>query len=426
MAEKFFLFRKEPVTKFSVDDANTGDGLSVIGIPANRLSRITATLGKVTFYFKDAGVYDSYSSNTKEALPSTKVSVAAAEGEEYELIQQVMNFIARESGKAIMRFDVLSVKNDFPSAVLTNPSDVKAVVNTVPVVTLTGVLANDPANTDVTTTTTIALDGITFTSPSLLPVVDYNSDALSGYAAGDEIGSPNHWHNQGSGGSTYDITTNTNAPLLVDGGQLVGVREKAVAVDADPENLILANTLTVEDDYTMYFVTATIAYFSFGHSIVDGGSYVEIGFASGPGSENTNSEFWIQHNVQGASRPVKMQLDNTDGGTASYTYPDPYLEVGTSVWKGTERKPQTCYVFVLRRDKESNLYLHNHLGEIVGYAPANKVGTVGRTDGNLVIDNIGTGFRGTLARIGVIESDIGASEAARIAKDLHDRYAWRY
>lgn len=424
-SDKYFVFRSGEVNEFSEVFSNTGDNLSVLSISADHVAYITAKKGSVVLVFNNAGLYETFQGETREALPKTRMEVACTEGEEYQLVKKITAFITTPAtNRRVMEFDAVSASSSFSEAA---PTVVKPLLPKQPVVMSTQGISNDPASTDLTQTTTTTLDKVTFTAPTLMPIVDYNPDALSGYTAGDEIGQPNHWNNQGTGGSTYNITTNTDAPLLVDGGSSTGVRDRSVSVDADPENLILNNTLNVEDDYTMYFVTAATAYFSFGHSIVNnGGAYMNIGFAKGSGYENTNSEFWVQHNVQGATQPVKMQLNNTDGNTVSYSYPDPLLEADTSVWKANEKKPQTCYVFVLRRDPKLNLYLHNHLGQIVGYAPASNSGTVGRTDGDLNISQVGTGFRGKLVRLGVIESDIGAAEAARIAKDLHERYAWRY
>jgi len=422
---KFFLFKKEDVNEFSVGFTNTGDNLSVLALPADSVAHMTATPGYVHFTFNNAGLYDHFQGTAREGFSKTKVSVACIEGEEYDLIREVIAFISNtDNKKTTMVFDAVTGQSTFKSAsvqVAVTPFLPKQ-----PTIMSTQAISNDPASTDLTQTTTTTLDGVTFTAPTLMPVADYNSVQLASYSAGSEVGQTNHWHNAGTGGSTYDMDSNTGAPSIIDPSASSGLREKAANIAAS-ENLILANTLTVEDDYTLYFVTGTVAYFTFGSTMFDnGGAYMNIGFAKGSGYENTNSEFWVQHNVQGASLPVKMQLNNTDGGTSSYAYPDPFLEEGTAVWKASEKKPQTCYVFMLRRDKETNLYLHNHLGEIVGYAPANKTGTTGRTDGDLSIANVGTGFRGYLARWGVIESDIGAAEAARIAKDLHERYAWRY
>jgi len=423
---KYFLFHREPVTESSSTESNTGDGLSVIAIPAERLGNITARKERVVFTFADAGIYQTYGGSSNEGMPNVRIEVACEAGQEVSLIEQILTFASKDTGRSIMKFDAVNQVSSFPLAKVQSRDDVQPKVPKQAVILATGEVSSDPAADDVTSTSTTTLDKVNFITASLMPVVDYNPDALSGYTAGTEIGQPNHWNNQGTGGSTYNITTNTGAPAIIDPSASSGLREKAANI-ALSENLILDNTLTVEDDYTLYFVTGEVAYTSFGSTMFDnGGIYMNIGFAKASGYENTNSEFWVQHNVQGASLPVKMQLNNTDYNTDSYTYPDPFLEEGIAVWRASEKKPQTCYVFVLRRDKDTNLYLYNHLGQQVGYAPANKVGTIMRTDGDLSILNVGTGFRGYLARWGCIESDIGSAEASRLARDLHGRYAWRY
>ena len=53
----------------------------------------------------------------------------------------------------------------------------------------------------------------------------------------------------------------------------------------------------------------------------------------------------------------------------------------------------------------------------------------GSTDGTLLIERVGTtneitsnAFKGNLVRFGVIKSDIGTDNAAKLAKDLFDLY----
>ena len=121
-------------------------------------------------------------------------------------------------------------------------------------------------------------------------------------------------------------------------------------------------------------------------------------------------------------------------------------------------------VMVIRRDKDFNIYLHNHEGEIVAFVPAftekstskittkikskptatskgiyektttpitSKItaGSSGRTDGNLFLQRLGTSgtnttssFAGTLARFGVIKRDIGDGNASQLARDLYELY----
>ncbi|BCV03850.1 MAG: hypothetical protein CM15mV74_420 [uncultured marine virus] len=63
---KFFLFRKEVVSLFSETKSNTGDGISVFGVPADSIANMTATVGAVHLLFKDAGAYDNFSGSTQE------------------------------------------------------------------------------------------------------------------------------------------------------------------------------------------------------------------------------------------------------------------------------------------------------------------------------------------------------------------------
>lgn len=418
--EKFFLFQREPITAFSATESNTGDGLSVIAIPAHKIANVTAKLGKVVFTFTDAGIYQTYGGSANEGLPNVRIEVSCDAGSEVKLIEQVLTFISKDAGgKSIMRFDAVTNVSSFPLAKVESTEDITPRVPKQPVVLATGSVSNDPADTDITSTTTNTIDEITFTTASLKPIIDYNSEGLSTYAIGDEIGQTNHWHNAGTGGNTYQINANTGDPILLRAGNN-GLKENAVEITAS-ENLILDNAITIEDDYTMYMVIGLIGYGSLGHNIVDG-TATHIGFAAAAGEENTNNEFWVRHETAVAYRPALMQLDNTAYDTSSYTYPDPLLENGIT----GDDTGQTCYVFVLRRDKDYNLYLHNHTGQVVGYVPAKIDGKDFATDGDLKVTNVGTGFRGTLQRIGVIPSDIGASEGGRIARDLFDRYRYIY
>jgi len=202
------------------------------------------------------------------------------------------------------------------------------------------------------------------------------------------------------------------------------LRDKAVYIEASPENIILANDLTGEDDYTMYFVIGSVGYASWGGSLVDDGVNVRIGFAEDDLGMLINSELWVQHDISSSGGVASMHTNDTEYDTTDYRFPDPKLTEGIATPdKGVG---QTCYVFVLRRDKQYNLYLHNHMGEIVGYIPSHTPGLRYRTDGDLNVLNVGTGFRGYLGRFGVIPSDIGASEANRIARDMYEKYYYRY
>jgi hypothetical protein len=120
-----------------------------------------------------------------------------------------------------------------------------------------------------------------------------------------------------------------------------------------------------------------------------------------------------------------MSTLSGDYGTTPYEFPS----------KDIKNPAQTCYVFIVRRDIDNNMYLHNHEGDLVGYLPGVTGGTDAtpfRTDEMLSIEFLGTNntgdsemrnsFVGYLARFGVIKKDIGSSEAARLAIALYERY----
>ena len=86
---------------------------------------------------------------------------------------------------------------------------------------------------------------------------------------------------------------------------------------------------------------------------------------------------------------------------------------------------RTAYVFVIRRDSSSNIYVYDTTGTAVAFAPANTSGTY-RTDSKVIVEHLGNGqgekFQGNLARFGVIDRDIGSPAAAQLAIDLTKKY----
>ena len=132
--------------------------------------------------------------------------------------------------------------------------------------------------------------------------------------------------------------------------------------------------------------------------------------------------------------PASVKTNNTDNGTISYSFPEDYFD---------EDQGETCQVFVIRRDKHFNIYMHNRTGELVAFIPKLTISdtATGRetsidhmTDGDLLIEQLGSGggivatsgrsmsFKGYLARFGVIENDIGTNNAALLAQDLFNLY----
>jgi hypothetical protein len=117
-----------------------------------------------------------------------------------------------------------------------------------------------------------------------------------------------------------------------------------------------------------------------------------------------------------------------DDWTVSFPFPDP---------EPTASDYNPCDVFIIRRDKDFNLFLHSRDGDIVSFIPSktrlNTPGssntTSGLTDGNLLIEQIGAHnqiasgtFSGYVPRFGVIDSDIGLNASVKLAKDLFTLY----
>ena len=423
------MFRREAVTPFSTAKSNTGDGLSVFGVPAENLSHMTAERGKVNFIFKDAGVYEHSNLTSREAIERTKVAVACEEGQEFEFMRNVMEFIGSDSKKNVMVFDTVSGFSTISQAKVSDKTEVSAVVPDLPVVMSTQAISNDPASSDLTQTTTTTIADITFPAPSLMPIIDYNETGLAGLSLTAQVGAANTWANAGTGGTTFDITNDTGTPDVqrdngIMGNGTSGSNSDLAVQFATSEDLHLANALEVQGAYTAYMVIGTIGPFgAFGGSIFahsTQGTY--IGF--GPSvlySSPKLDEFHVRHATGTAFRQAFVNTNNTADGTVSYRIPDPLLDsadVNTSSFEG-----QQTYVFVLRRDKDNNLYLHNHLGDTVGFIPRQEKAGNFRTSGVLAIDRIGgDAFRLNIARVGVIADDLGATNASKLAKDLFEKY----
>jgi|TARA_R110000803_G_scaffold46425_1_gene97438 hypothetical protein len=409
---KFFLFRQKPVSISSERYSNTGISLAVFGVPAESLSHISAELGIVNFVFKDAGLYEITSPENHEALEKTRVSVSCAVGEEFEFIQDVMNFVAVDSNKKVMIFDTVRKYSTFPQAKVSDRTEIKTILPKQPIVLSTG----DTSPIIVPFQTPISdIAGLTFTSNDIFPVVDYNETTLSALAIDDEVSA---WKNSGSGGSRYNITSNTGAPVYSRSGTNY-LATNAINVAA-ADLLHLAEDLIVEGDYTMYFAYSIPA-LSEMHQIYSDSSANTQGI--GQGTIENKVFFTFDGN---SGRPAEARTDTTDYGTVAYKIQDPKIENVTTASLAPSAGAQLCYVFVIRRDKDYNIHVHNHTGETIAYIPAVVGGEATRdfrTDGNLNFNRVGgTLWKGHLSRFGVIGSDIGSSDGSSLAKQLFERY----
>jgi|TARA_R100000030_G_scaffold79606_1_gene62492 hypothetical protein len=420
-SEKYFLFRTENITEFSEVFSDSGSNLSMLSISTDQVAYITAKQGSVVVVFNNAGLYETFQGTSREALTKTRMEISCDVGQELRLVRKITEFITNPSPvRRVLEFDAVTSSSSFKES---KPATLKPLLPKFPVVMATQEISDDPASIDLTQTTTTTIADITFPAPSLMPIIDYNETGLAALGVNDQVGAANNWVNAGTGGATFNITNDTGTPDVQRDNGIMGGTDLAVQF-ATSEDLHLANALEVEGSYTAYMVIGTTGPYSvFGGSIFahsTQGTYIGFGATVGTTDPKPN-EFHVNHAIGTTYRKAFVNTNNTDFDTQQYKIPDPLLDnqdVNTVTFDG-----QQTYVFVLRRDKDNNLYLHNHLGVIVGFIPKQEEVGNFRTSGLLAIDRIGGGaFRHNIARVGVITTDIGGGAAKKLAIDLHEKY----
>ena len=66
--KKYFLFRKEEVSAFSVTASDSGIGLSLLMVPTDSVSYISSELGKVKVVFNNVSIYEEANLRDGESL----------------------------------------------------------------------------------------------------------------------------------------------------------------------------------------------------------------------------------------------------------------------------------------------------------------------------------------------------------------------
>lgn len=405
--KKFFLFRREQLTLFSSNSSNDGSGLSVLAIPADKLSFMSAQVGKVQFNFDDASVYDYITLPSSDVIDKTHIIVACEEGKEVELMLSVMNFISSDSKKNVLRFDSVEQEATLNEAKVDGFRSISAIINSTPINIIT-----QEKDTSAT-----VISGVDFCDAANTPFIDYNDARLSGYTTGQHISS---WINDAAttGGSDYDLTDEgASNTLAQEAGSTSYVNTTSANVTSG-NYFELGTEFVHQADYTMYCAFGLSSYAPI-HEIFSSDDSTCKGFA--------NARFDIVSMIhKGLSGlPATSRTDNKDNGSISYRLPDPTLETDTD-------QAQTLYSFVIRRDKDFNLFFYDYRGEVIAVIPAVVGGgssTSFRTDGNLTIKKIGGlapdySFAGYLVRFGVVTRDVGHNVAHSMAKDLYKKYAY--
>jgi hypothetical protein len=444
---KYFIFRKEEVTTASVTASDTGVGMSVFAVPAESVSYMSAERGKVFIVFNDATLYQDTNLRSGESIKKSAVTIGCPVGEETQFIEDIASFITGETQRNIMRFDVLSNKSTFKLADTKDANSISSVINTRPINMQSGDVSSFTKRADEESDPTIG--GIEF--GSVRPIVDYNHTGLASHSDGTEIAdSGNNWTNSGTGGATYNITSNAGTPTVKDpSSNDRGLAHKAVQF-ALGDHLIVPK-LTVENDYTLFVVFST----QYSSSLTSPYLHVIYGDAAGEtlGPGGLISESGPATKIGLAKNQFSFRHAGQQGVPAGETVSGQILD---DIFTNEDFDP--CHVFVIRRDKANNIVVHNRTGEVeviiesltqkestkdtVTNATILSVSktstpskvtaaTAGATEGNLVIERLGTTAnittgghfsKNVLARFGVITKDVGTSEAARLAKDLFSLY----
>jgi len=451
MSKKFFLFRRSdpvgPVKRFS----ENGKDIAILGIPADQIAFISAGNGEVNLTFNNSGIYEESELFVGDSIEKTNVSIACPEGEEMRLIERIMSFISLDTGRTILKFDVLSTKQPFDNVVVENVSDIIPKIKGQPTERVTQRISTG----DVSNRFLNVIGEINFGSRENRPFVDYNHLSMFPVDDTDIVATAAaEVKNAGTGGAAFDISGGTGSVTTQTESTAAATGLSQVALQFATNSFLDVPDITVKDDYTMYFVIGDpgSGSGSEGFGVLFGDDAGEtLGFSS----SSFPDEFTMRHGGLNG-KPFRVKTLNTDQGTEAYQFPD-----RSSISNIGER--QFCYVFVIRRDKDFNMYLYNHEGDLVSFVPATTVtgvtkskltktkeskdttkkqskdptkkqrkvttGTPNRTDGNLFIQQLGSSgsnitdsFSGTLGRFGIISRDTGDAFCSQLAQDLFALY----
>ena len=436
---KFFFFRREVESPSSASFSDTGVGVSTIAIPSENLTFITSELGRVKFTFKDCNGFDESSLEEGESLLKTTITVSCKQGEEASLIESIVNFISRNTPKNIMKFDAVSSESTFKEAVVEDINDILPAISSAPVKTVN----KQPSAGKEARTFQNSIAGIFFND---LPVVDYNHETLN-----QTDGSANaSWLNSGTGGFAHSLTRDLGTTDTITSATDATLIKTAVIVGTS-NSFLLDTALTIREDYTIYVALnlnglAGSATYGIGalYGDIGGGGFGFGGVPTDNGKFDSTSTmrqsrntFAVRHTKTDSAAlgnatilkgyPAFVDTTSTEDGTKSFAFPDPDPDA---------KDYDANHVFIIRRDRVGNMFLHNRNGDIVGKLPAKTLdidpsltnSSDFRTDGELLLGSIGevgqasSTQRIQLYRFGVIESDIGASEAANLAAQLYSVY----
>ena len=440
---KFFEFIQGEVSEASSNTSDTGAGLSVLVIPSDKIAFLSASQGFVNITFNDCSVFEETSLVEGESLPKTTVEVACTPGTEIQLIENIVNFITTDTVKKVMKFDVREDKSTFKRAKLSDVNSMVSKVPIKPVETATKKISRGSKKNEFKKTI-----GEIFFGDNI-PIIDYNHEGLEAFA---DAATVTKWYNAGSLGPRFTAVGNS-APLCEESSSTSGIGKKSVLLN-NAHFFDMGPGVTVKEDYTIYFVIGQVVTTSTTNPMIlygdDAGETVGFGGnLPAPADYDTAASaearkpysFTVRHSGR-TGLPATTQTNVKGKFNVPFKWPS-YKEAGDVIddMGGPD-------VFIVRRDKKFNMFLHNRTGDIIGFIPGKTIkdkealrvktpaATNGLTDGDLLLEtlgcfneDIGVGssvaglvFRGHIGRFGVIDKDIGNDESVALARDLFNLY----
>jgi len=220
MAQKFFLFkRKDPAVSGGALFSDNGKGISVISIPANNVAYMVALKGAITMYFNNSAAFEESSlKQDGESFEKTSVTVTCEEGKESDLMEDIINFINRDTAKNVMKFDATGNENTF--GVKESKPTIDAKVRARPVER--GLTGSEATITGLDSAAVI--NGIDFITTDNLPFVDYEAEDTPTASTGELTVSNSASHdipNGGSLGTSFAAVHSTDYPPLLRGADLL-------------------------------------------------------------------------------------------------------------------------------------------------------------------------------------------------------------
>lgn len=391
MNDKFFFFKRFDPASDGAVFSDSGKSLSSLAVPASSMSYMTAKKGHVVVFFNNTTPYEENSLLEGQSFLKANVSIPCEEGNEFTLMEDIMNFVSRkDSNKAIMRFDALSINSTFSSYKVQETS---AVVPSIPL------NRGTPTQKNLSSGTTIA--GVDFFSTENLPLVDYNETAGG---IGNPLAKISTWENDStatlSSDSNYNLVQSTtdNKPAVAAADDIVNTKYVDFYDATFKRYLETTTELEVKRDFVMYC------------AVVINEETPAYPFYSNDITQDSNGLFPENGGISEFN--VRFSDNDALNFKSNVTFPNKYT--------GSENSDTSLFIFVLRRDHDKNIYIYDKNGDII----ASKLYSL-ETDGSFKFKYLGgalSRIKMKVARFGVVGKDLEDDLCRSIAISLNNHY----